>query len=216
MARDDNDIPGIAVVGAGYWGGNLVRNFAATPKASLLWVVDIDVERAHPLGSGYAGVQATATYEDALNDPAVTGIAIATPAASHADLAMAALEVGVEIATRVDMTALRKKSQRMGDLFLDLVERECDGFGLETACPLDSEKRGSQVSLRHDDGYPIMQALIANGVIGDFRAPEILRFGFTPLYLRYSDVWDAVAVLKKILETEAWRLPEFQKRQLVT
>ncbi len=127
-------------------------------------------------------------------------------------LAMAALEVGVEIATRVDMKELRKKSQRMGDLFLELVE----GCGLEIACPLDSEKRGSQVSLRHEDGYPIMQALIANGVIGDFRAPDVLRFGFTPLYLRYSDVWEAALVLKKIVETEAWRRPEFQKRQLVT
>jgi kynureninase len=129
-------------------------------------------------------------------------------------LAMAALEVGVDIVARADPEELRTKSRRMGDLFLRLVEEQ--DLGLEPACPRDSEKRGSQVSLRHPAGYPVMQALIAENVIGDFRAPDILRFGFTPLYLRYVDVWDAVAVLKRVLETGAWRRPEFQSRQLVT
>jgi len=105
VATHDNETPGIAVLGAGYWGRNLVRNFAATPKASLRWVVDIDVERAHRLGSGYAGVQATATYEDALDDPAVAGIAIATPAASHADLAMAALDAGKHVLVEKPLAA---------------------------------------------------------------------------------------------------------------
>ena len=83
-------------------------------------------------------------------------------------------------------------------------------------CPLESAKRGSQVSLHHAESYPIMQALIARGVIGDFRAPDVLRFGFTPLYLRFTDIWDGVAILREILETKAFRRPEFQKRQLVT
>ena len=95
-------------------------------------------------------------------------------------LAMAALEVGVEILTRADLTRVREKSQRMGDLFLQLVDEQCNGLGLSPACPRDSEKRGSQVSLHHAESYPIMQALIARGVIGDFRAPDVLRFGFTP------------------------------------
>jgi kynureninase len=129
---------------------------------------------------------------------------------------MAALEVGVEIAARADIEQLREKSRRMGDLFLRLVEERCDGLGLTPACPAESAKRGSQVSLRHREGYPIMQALIAENVIGDFRAPDVLRFGFTPLYLRYVDVWDAVMILKRILENETWRRPEFQTRQLVT
>jgi kynureninase len=127
-------------------------------------------------------------------------------------LAMAALEVGVEIGSRADLSQVRAKSRKMGELFLDLVE----GLPLAPAGPSDPEKRGSQVSLRHPEGYAIMQALIAENVIGDFRAPDILRFGFTPLYLRYTDVWDAAAVLKRVLETGAWRRPEFQKRQLVT
>ncbi len=131
-------------------------------------------------------------------------------------LAMAALEVGVEMHSRADMAKVREKSRRLGELFLRLIEERCSGFDLEPVCPLDSEKRGSQVSLRHPEGYPVMRALIADGVIGDFRAPDILRFGLTPLYLRYVDVWDAVEKLKRILESASWRRPEFQKRQLVT
>jgi kynureninase len=104
---------------------------------------------------------------------------------------------------------------KMGELFLRIVSSGV-GAGLTPAGPGDSARRGSQVSLRHAEGYPVMQALIAENVIGDFRAPDILRFGFTPLYLRYVDVWDAVMVLKRILESGAWQRPEFQKRQLVT
>ena len=78
------------------------------------------------------------------------------------------------------------------------------------------DHRGSQVSIRHEQGYPIMQALIARGVIGDFRAPDILRFGFTPLYVRYTDIWDAVAVLREIMETGAWDTAEFKRRAAVT
>jgi kynureninase len=129
-------------------------------------------------------------------------------------LAMAALEVGVDIVARADPEEVRRKSRRMGDLFLRLSEEQ--GLALEPACPRDSEKRGSQVSLRHPEGYPVMQALVAENVIGDFRAPDLLRFGFTPLYLRYVDVWDAVLVLKRVLETGSFRRPEFQSRQLVT
>jgi kynureninase len=72
------------------------------------------------------------------------------------------------------------------------------------------------VSFRHPEGYAIMQALIARGVIGDFRAPDILRFGLTPLYLRYADIAQAVSILETVLRTEAWRAPEYQVRQAVT
>ena len=79
------------------------------------------------------------------------------------------------------------------DLFVRLVEQECGGFGFALASPREAERRGSQVSLRHPEGYAIVQALIARGVIGDFRAPDILRFGFAPAYVRFADAWDAVA-----------------------
>ena len=78
------------------------------------------------------------------------------------------------------------------------------------------EERGSQVALTHANGYAIMQALIERGVIGDFRAPEILRFGFTPLYLRYVDVWDAVETLADIMANETWQDPKYNVRAAVT
>ena len=92
-----------------------------------------------------------------------------------------------------------RKSLRLADLFLALVAQECAGHGFVPLTPADASRRGSQVSFAHPDGYAIMQALIERGVIGDFRAPDVLRFGLAPLYLRYVDVWDAVAVLRDVM-----------------
>ncbi|HEY5047044.1 MAG TPA: kynureninase [Rhizomicrobium sp.] len=131
-------------------------------------------------------------------------------------LSMAALEEGLRSFDGIDMGALRAKSRALGDLFLDLVEARCADAGFEMACPRDSARRGSQVSLRHPQGYAIMQALIAQGVIGDFRAPDILRFGFAPLYTRYVDVWNAVDRLAVIMSEESWRDARFQARAVVT
>jgi kynureninase len=131
-------------------------------------------------------------------------------------LAMAALEEGVDLFLKADMEAVRAKSVAMTTAFIALVESRCAGFGLTLASPRDAARRGSQVSFAHPDGYAVMQALIARGVIGDFRAPDLLRFGFTPLYLRHVDVWDAVEVLRDVLATEAWRKAEFQTRAEVT
>jgi kynureninase len=112
----------------------------------------------------------------------------------------------------------------MTDLFIALVDERCRGFGFTLASPRDPNARGSQVSLSCGDessspvldGYAIMQALIARGVIGDFRAPDILRFGFTPLYTRFVDVWDAVERLRQIMDTGVWRDPKYSVRQAVT
>jgi kynureninase len=131
-------------------------------------------------------------------------------------LSMAAFEEGLKTFDGVDMAALREKSKALGDLFLKLVEERCGGFGFEVACPRDGVKRGSQVSLRHKDGYAIMQALIANGVIGDFRAPDFIRFGFAPLYNRYVEIWDAVDRLATIMEKGIWREERFRNRLSVT
>ena len=89
-------------------------------------------------------------------------------------------------------------------------------LGLRLVSPADPEQRGSQVSYAHPDGYAIVQALIARGVIGDFRAPDILRFGFAPLYLRHVDVLDAVLALRDVLATRAYDDPRFRDRALVT
>jgi kynureninase len=131
-------------------------------------------------------------------------------------LSLAALEVGVDLLLEAPTAALRAKSLKLTDLFAALVRQECAeaGFGLVT--PTDPASRGSQVSLMHADGYPIMQALIARGVIGDFRAPDILRLGFAPLYLRFADVWDAVATLVDVMRSATWREPRFSIRAAVT
>lgn len=131
-------------------------------------------------------------------------------------LSLTALECGVDLLTTCDLAAIRTKSLAMTDLFIALVEEQCAGYGLELATPRDHAQRGSQVSFHHAEGYPIMQALIARGVIGDFRAPDIVRFGFTPLYLRYADVWQAAAILTDILHTRTWDRPEYKQRAKVT
>ena len=131
-------------------------------------------------------------------------------------LSLAALQVGVELALAAPMAQVREKSLRLGDIFAELVAQECAGHGLRLLTPAAADRRGSQISYAHPEAYPVMQALIARGVIGDVRAPDILRFGLTPLSLRHVDVWDAVAALRDVLATDAWRAPEFQVRRKVT
>ncbi len=126
------------------------------------------------------------------------------------------------------MAALRAKSLALTDLFIQLVEERCAGFGLGLATPRAHEQRGSQVCLTREyssagsGAFAIVQALIARGVIGDFRAgdgrlhKDILRFGFTPLYTSYCDVWHAAEHLRQVLHTEEWKKPEFNQQQTVT
>ena len=110
-------------------------------------------------------------------------------------LAFAALDGALDAFDGVDMAAIRQKSIQLADIFIDLVERLSGSAALKLASPRDSSCRGSHVSFAHDNGYELMQRLITRGVVGDFRAPDLLRFGFTPLYVRFVDVWDAAQVL---------------------
>jgi len=120
-------------------------------------------------------------------------------------LTIAALEASLDVFETVDLFAVREKSVRLCELFIELVDRLPAEYGLTVASPRVSAVRGSQVSLRHPNGLAIMRALIAAGVTGDFRAPDILRFGFTPLTLRYADVVDAVRVLDDVMARGRWR-----------
>jgi kynureninase len=131
-------------------------------------------------------------------------------------LSLTALEAGLDLFADVELGALRRKSGALGDLFIALVAQELAGSGLALASPRPAAERGSQVSYRHPEGYPIMQALIARGVIGDFRAPDILRFGFAPLYVSFADIWNAVAQLKAVMAGQEWQRPEFRRRAAVT
>ena len=130
-------------------------------------------------------------------------------------VALAALDGALDIWDRTSMSQVRAKSLALTDLFIQLVEERLLGV-FDVVTPLDHAKRGSQVALRHPEGYGIIQALIENGVIGDFRAPDICRFGFTPLYLRFVDVFDAVERISKVITTESFRDRRFAVRNAVT
>jgi kynureninase len=117
-------------------------------------------------------------------------------------VSLALVECGLEVFEETSMDAIRAKSLALTDLFIELVETTCANHPLGLVTPRDHARRGSQVSFTHPHGYAVMAALIARGVVGDYREPEIMRFGFTPLYTRYVDVWDAVAILKDILDRE--------------
>ncbi|HWL56224.1 MAG TPA: kynureninase [Paracoccus sp. (in: a-proteobacteria)] len=131
-------------------------------------------------------------------------------------LSLRALQGALEIWDEVDMHRLREKSVALTELFIRLVEGLCAGHGLVLESPRDPALRGSQVAFAHDHAYEIMQALIERGVIGDFRAPSTLRFGFTPLYLSHADVAHAARVLADVLESGLWREPRFAVRGAVT
>jgi kynureninase len=131
-------------------------------------------------------------------------------------ISLAALECGVDIALEASMSDVRLKSLALADLFIAQVERNCAPHGLRLITPSKHTLRGSQVCFAHLDAYSIMQALIARGVIGDFRPPDILRFGFAPMYLRYADVHEAARIMAEVLDTHAWDQPEFRVKAKVT
>ena len=131
-------------------------------------------------------------------------------------LSMRALKGALDIWDDVDMAVLRRKSIALTDLFIQLVESRCAGHGLTLESPRDGNRRGSQVSFEHENAYAVMQALIERGVIGDFRAPATIRFGFTPLYTSFRDVWQAVDILENILRTGAWKEARFAVKSAVT
>jgi len=131
-------------------------------------------------------------------------------------LGLMALETGIDLMLEAPRDPLFQKSQALCSLFIELIDTMCAGQGLELVTTREASGRGSHVSLRHPEGYPVVQALIARGIIGDFRAPDILRFGFAPLYLRFADIWLAVDALRDVLQTRAWDQAAFRARAAVT
>jgi kynureninase len=131
-------------------------------------------------------------------------------------LATIALDCGLDTFSGVSMAALRTKSLALTDLFWQLMDTHCAPFGFRCISPRAHATRGSQLSFAHDEAYAIMQALIARGVICDFRQPNLMRFGFTPLYTRFVDCYDAVMILRDIMQSGAWQAAAYQQRQSVT
>ena len=158
-------------------------------------------ELASPL-TGWMGHAAPFDFTDAWRPAAGIGrFLTGTPPI----LGLAALEAGVDIALEADAAALAAKSERLWRLFAELIAARLPGVGLRLITPAEASARGSHISYAHPEGYRIMQALIARGVIGDFREPDVIRFGLTPLYLRFEDVWRAVDILAEIMAGEAWK-----------
>ena len=160
---------------------------------------------------GWFGHARPFAFEDAYEPaPGITRFQAGTPPM----LAMDALEGGIASFDGVEMDTVWAKSVQLFDLFARLAERYCEQ--LTCVSPTDPDRRGSHISFRFDHAYELTQALIARGIIGDFRAPDIIRFGLTPLYLRHEDIVRAVAAMAKILAEESWRDPRFAERGRVT
>jgi kynureninase len=180
---------------------------------AFLYVAEHLHEQLDPLLRGWMGhAKPFAFTDDYAPGAGVSRFLAGTPPM----LSLSALETGVQSFGGVDMDALWAKSVELFDLFAALVTERCAGHGLECISPLEPENRGSHISYRHEHAFEICQALIAAGVIGDFRAPDVVRFGITPLYLGYEDMWIAVDRLAGILESGSWRDPRFAVRGKVT
>ncbi len=145
------------------------------------------------------------SYESA---PGIRKMLCGTPSV----IAMGCFEAALDQLLPVSIAAIREKSTKLTRLFIDLMKERCAGFGFTLISSENDAIRGSQISYTHENGYAIMQALIARNVIGDFRAPDCVRFGVAPLYTSYMDIWQAVGTLKTIMETEAWQ--EFQAQNM--
>jgi kynureninase len=185
---------------------------------AFVWVAPRHAERFWQPLAGWMGHTApfefTPGYRPA---PGIRRYLCGTPAV----LSLAALECGVDTLLSAEphggLAALRRKSLALSRAFTALVEQRCAGFGLTLVSPRDDALRGSQVCFAHaTHGYAMVQALIARRVVGDFRAPDILRFGFTPLYTRFVDVWHAAEHLQQVLESGEWREARFNQRAAVT
>ena len=178
---------------------------------AFLYVAEHLQEQLLPTLCGWMGHSAPFAFHDHYEPaPGIARFLVGTPPM----LSLLALETGVESFDGVDMDAVWAKSVALFDLFAELAAEQCPG--LDCISPAEPERRGSHISFRHPHAFELCQALIEAGVIGDFRAPDVIRFGLTPLYLGFEDVWTAVERLLDILATERWRDPRFAVRGKVT
>ncbi|MDO9526049.1 MAG: aminotransferase class V-fold PLP-dependent enzyme, partial [Gemmobacter sp.] len=178
---------------------------------AFIYVAPRHAETARPALSGWLGHQSPFAFDlDYRPGRGIERMRVGTPPV----LQLAALEAALDVWDMADMADVRARSLDLTQAFITGVEAACPGLVLAT--PRDPALRGSQVSFRHPEGYAIMQALIARGVIGDFRAPDILRFGFTPLFIGMDEVNAAVAILKDVMDNALWDRPEHKARAKVT
>ncbi|WP_171210448.1 kynureninase [Ruegeria sp. HKCCA5426] len=178
---------------------------------AFIYVAPRLTDRVRPALSGWLGHEAPFSFDlDYRPGSGIERMRVGTPPI----IQMTALSAAMDIWDMADMADVRAKSIALTELFINRVEATCPELRL--ASPRDAKQRGSQVSFRFEEGYAAMQALIARGVIGDFRAPDIMRFGFTPLFIDEQDVERAVDILADIMANRLWDTPEYKKRQRVT
>lgn len=208
LAVDLNGAQADLAVGCGY------KYLNGGPGApAFLFVADRHQADIRSPLSGWMGHAAPFAFEERYRPSAdIRGLLCGTPPI----LGVAALEVGLDLLLQAGPRAIEAKGLGLCELFIRLVEARCADQGLELAGPRETERRGLHVSFSHPEGYALVQALIARGVIGDFRDPDIARFGFSPLFLRHADVWDAVEILREVLTTGAHERAEYRARAPVT
>jgi len=178
---------------------------------AFIYVAPKHAGKVRPALSGWLGHESPFAFDlDYRSGAGIDRMRVGTPAV----IAMAALDAAMDAWEGVSMADVRKQSIALADLFIREVEARCPELTL--ASPRNGAERGSQVSFRHPEGYAIMQALIARGVIGDFRAPDAVRFGFTPLYIGEQEVLGAVSVLEDVMKNKRWDEPQYRKKALVT
>ena len=206
MPVDLNGVGADFAVGCGY------KYLCGGPGApAYAYVAERHHDALHQPLSGWMGhAQPFAFEDDYVPAPGVDRLLCGTPQI----ISMSALEVGVDVIGEIGVDRLYAKSQALSEFFLECLS--ASGIELELVSPANSTKRGSQLSFRHENAYAICQALIARGVIGDFRDPDILRLGFAPAYLRFEDMAEAARHLAEVFARAEWKRAEFNQRAAVT
>ncbi|WND03443.1 kynureninase [Temperatibacter marinus] len=165
-----------------------------------------------PLSGWFSHKRPFDFVDDFEGAPDIRVMQVGTPVVS----AMALLDEALSLWEDVDLKTLREKSLDLTDLFSRLMDDQLTGYGFTAVTPRNRSTRGSHITYRHPDGYAIIQALIDRGVIGDFRAPDHLRFGVTPLYVGYEDIYQAVMILKDIMSTQSYKQDKYTVKNAVT
>ena len=169
------------------------------------------IKKCYPILRGWLGHKAPFDFTNTFEKSAsIEMMRVGTPPV----IQMAILEKALDIFRDLDFYKLREESIKLSDLFINMVEQTCSELQLES--PIKPSERGSQVSFSHPSGYAIMQALIDRNIVGDFRAPDIIRFGITPLYINEQDISRTVNVLEDILSKRLWDTPAYLNRKKVT
>ena len=202
----------VAGCGADFAVGCTYKYLNGGPGApAFIYVAPRHIDRCEPALSGWLGHAAPFAFEAGYRPgTGIERMRVGTPPV----LQLAALDASLDIWDQIDLHDIRKASIALTDQFIAGIEAACPMLSL--ASPRDPAQRGSQVSFRFTDGYAAMQACIAQGVVGDFRAPDIMRFGFTPLFIDAGDVARAVAIIAKVMTDKLWDAPAFRQKAAVT